>query len=952
MTITALTVARLKQVKNAIIGNPQAKSALSTDNLFISSLVDAVNPPPSSPADPDTSHDALVIESAVVIASLSASDAALLVLLRAQAPRALLYALSRLPSSDQGTSHAQLRAALARALRALAAATADVVGPPLWGLLKQPSRDLLEEARSSIDVFVSMEALDVYLPFLVLPNPPKQPSAHAILTATAVAQLLGLTLRTPAHLSLVTSWVPPATRAASAAFSPTSPTSASGATVPPRSKRGWEKTAIPGTGGVPIVVRWLLALLNGSKDVKLIESVLNALAALVKENPVLAGHLGRAEKDFLPMTTILGFTKSRSSDVQIAACLCVTHTLRALPPAPPPPPPPHFPHAHAHASSSSHSHGHGHGHSHSLSLGHSSSTGRSGIGSPGAAAGSSTSGRSSTSGTTGGNGGAGGLPVEEVGVRTVLGVVNRILGTTSGESAQVRTKACFVLHYLVADDAQLCHAAFDRGCLDVLGALIQEISPQEPAPPEWEEGESEALQNLREASLTALASLALASDDARRRIASPPPSLLPCLARALRATQHTGTRYAAAQCVRAMARSVSVLRTSIVDSGLGMDVLRVVLGRPLGGRFGGAVAGSMGLSGTNTARGKECDAMDVSGVKDSELGEDRRVLGAALSAVCNIVNDFSPLRPIYLEEGLMPRLVYILRETSDGPLRLSALWAVKNLVRKASSETKRDVMSHIGWAELDNFLDDPDEAFKEQAFNLLRNLAENEDGIAMIFRELGPAVLTRLLHGLSSSSTDVVLQAAYALANLTNGTGAQQDSILGAPGILSALASCLAEGPPAVRRPCVSAVLTLAQRNPRRRREMQEAGIVNTLKRLSEWSGHGPAPVSSGAGSTGASGMGLSPSSRGSGAGAAAAGGGAWSPGAWGAHQAGVHAHSGSGTWAPGTWSGSGGVMHAALGAGRTPSASSHLVLEDDREVVSRARLALEWLEHGETYVS
>ena len=48
----------------------------------------------------------------------------------------------------------------------------------------------------------------------------------------------------------------------------------------------------------------------------------------------------------------------------------------------------------------------------------------------------------------------------------------------------------------------------------------------------------------------------------------------------------------------------------------------------------------------------------------------------------------------------MPRLVELLRASGDGPLQVSALWAVKNLVRKASKETKRDVMQCVGWIEL------------------------------------------------------------------------------------------------------------------------------------------------------------------------------------------------------------------------------------------------------------
>jgi hypothetical protein len=208
---------------------------------------------------------------------------------------------------------------------------------------------------------------------------------------------------------------------------------------------------------------------------------------------------------------------------------------------------------------------------------------------------------------------------------------------------------------------------------------------------------------LVQAALTLLATLAFPSDDIRTQIASPsssaststsststsqnstptPRSLLPTISIALRSKRHVGTRYAACQCVRAMGRAVSVLRTSIIDSGLGMEVLKVVMGRsnpPASGveetEVGEIVdSGRGGRADTSTNSAgwgkwggvgeKDEDRMDVgdsggdegvdgsgNGEKSDEgkdgdgLGEDRRVLSAALAAVCNIVNDFSPLRPV------------------------------------------------------------------------------------------------------------------------------------------------------------------------------------------------------------------------------------------------------------------------------------------------------------------
>jgi armadillo repeat-containing protein 8 len=58
--------------------------------------------------------------------------------------------------------------------------------------------------------------------------------------------------------------------------------------------------------------------------------------------------------------------------------------------------------------------------------------------------------------------------------------------------------------------------------------------------------------------------------------------------------------------VRVLSRAVAIIRTNIVDSGLGATVFQIF----------------------------------------KKEDEDRNVTNAALLAVCNIVNDFSPLRPV------------------------------------------------------------------------------------------------------------------------------------------------------------------------------------------------------------------------------------------------------------------------------------------------------------------
>ena len=146
----------------------------------------------------------------------------------------------------------------------------------------------------------------------------------------------------------------------------------------------------------------------------------------------------------------------------------------------------------------------------------------------------------------------------------------------------------------------------------------------------------------------------LFSDDIRRRITD---DLLPCISRALRVKNHVGTRYAACQCVRALSCAVAALRTNIVDSGLGMDISKIVLGRQLGDKSGVNVGnGTKGKEDASVASEKEeDDAMEGDGGDEMKslkvlkgLGKDRRVIGAALAAVCNILTNFSPLKPVRL----------------------------------------------------------------------------------------------------------------------------------------------------------------------------------------------------------------------------------------------------------------------------------------------------------------
>ncbi|CDO73638.1 hypothetical protein BN946_scf185014.g108 [Trametes cinnabarina] len=377
---------------------------------------------------------------------------------------------------------------------------------------------------------------------------------------------------------------------------------------------------------------------------------------------------------------------------------------------------------------------------------------------------------------------------------TIMHVLNRIIESETA-SNPVRTKACFILYHLVSDNRVLCQLAFERNSLAKVATLINTITPTEKVP-EFEEDEPESVSRLREAALTAVAAIALFDTDIRTAVTDDL-RLIPAIQFSL-TNRYVGVRYAACQCARALSRAVSALRTNIVDTGLGLAVFQLFM----------------------------------------KQDEDRRVMHAASAVICNVVTNFSPLRTALLEQGVIPRLVQLLR-SSDIELKLNALWAFKNLLYKASPELKREVISAIGWSEISSLFLDSDSRLQEQVFHILRHVADGVEDVELLFSEMAgdEGLLDNLAQAMDSDNEDVVLQSVFVLANIAN-SPAHQASILSHSRILGRLRDCLVDAKVEIRRPAVSCVLELARQNPRSYRELHEARIDTTLRHMLEHTSH------------------------------------------------------------------------------------------------------------------
>ncbi|TIC30149.1 ARM repeat-containing protein [Wallemia mellicola] len=261
------------------------------------------------------------------------------------------------------------------------------------------------------------------------------------------------------------------------------------------------------------------------------------------------------------------------------------------------------------------------------------------------------------------------------------------------------------------------------------------------------EGSQLSRDNLRlqEGILMIVAALALHLDELRTAIVEA--QLLKPVAISLKHSAK-GIRGSAAQCVRALSRSVGVLRTSLVDSGVELTLLDII--------------------------------------SNDEEDERNRVI--ALMALANLVCGFSPLKQKLIQTGGVKILVKLTYSLSY-KVRLNTLWAIKNMVFAASTELKRFVCDQIGWEHFSNLLKDPNIEVVEQVLFVLRNLVTRELDIGLVYNGFGgqDKFLEAIEQKFQTNQVEILLQTAYIINNVATGSDEQKRSLLWRPIICQGL---------------------------------------------------------------------------------------------------------------------------------------------------------------------
>ncbi|KAM0333921.1 hypothetical protein ACHAQA_000938 [Verticillium albo-atrum] len=287
---------------------------------------------------------------------------------------------------------------------------------------------------------------------------------------------------------------------------------------------------------------------------------------------------------------------------------------------------------------------------------------------------------------------------------------SQLVDASAPLSWAIRERAPAVLSRLITDSEQLQKAAFDCNVVKVLSRLMKDgyeavppttfTRPWSPNPDSGmdvessspscrlgPEGQSPLLAHrirMRETVLKAIGALAAGKDEYRKAFVNA--DIIPLIVQSLyiapvkpanpkdrvrfddpdgpvpdTTTSGYGSNtlsviIAACHAVRMHSRSVSILRTSLVDHGVSLPIFRFL---------------------------KHPDV-------DVQI--------AATAAMCNLVTEVSPMRDMLAERGVM-KILCEHAHSHTAALRLNALWALKHFVHAAGPEVKKLCLEELesGW---------------------------------------------------------------------------------------------------------------------------------------------------------------------------------------------------------------------------------------------------------------
>ncbi|RUS30099.1 armadillo-type protein [Jimgerdemannia flammicorona] len=387
------------------------------------------------------------------------------------------------------------------------------------------------------------------------------------------------------------------------------------------------------------------------------------------------------------------------------------------------------------------------------------------------------------------------------------------------EGGTVQERAPLVLADLVKESETAQRAAFDADAIPRLAEILNHVNEDEVGMLDM----SGHTDKLKENMLVAIAAMSLMNMDCRTQAINA--KVLPHVVAGL-SHKSPSVRLAACKCARSLSRSVKEVRTSLVDAGVTLPLLKL-------------------------------------------LSDDSPSMQAeACGALCNIVLDFSPMKQTVIDNGGIEYFVNFTRST-DPHIRLNSVWALKNLLYRATMASKIAVMRQLTYPRLRELLDDQEPLVQEQAVTMFSNLVHSGEAVRVLqFRGVARKIVWRVSFGSEnildveeafkgfgeqqlldmleskfslvsvSTSWKTIETALSALANILCGAERHKQIIMNRPKLLNALLSFMDHDRAVVRCATIWCVINLTWRDDdessaavaERVRHLREMGFEEKLK--------------------------------------------------------------------------------------------------------------------------
>ncbi|GAA5824393.1 hypothetical protein JCM5353_005021 [Sporobolomyces roseus] len=365
----------------------------------------------------------------------------------------------------------------------------------------------------------------------------------------------------------------------------------------------------------------------------------------------------------------------------------------------------------------------------------------------------------------------------------------------------LRGQAALTLAHMLLDKEDMQQRAVSANCFDVLKRTLDQLPTLAQLANHTHVANDQDVE-LRTGVLCTLAALTGESETNRRLLLDS--KLLPHLLDSL-VHPVAGVRLAACHVLRALSRSVNVLRTDLVEIRAEGPLIQLL---------------------------REDESVQV------------QTIAAGIFA--NLLLDFSPMRKVLIEAGCIPRMCRLALHGSDEGLRRSALSAIKNATYQSSKAFKQSLLCDLTWRDLEAFCDTSTAALLVgEALAIIRNITcVTQNEVLHALDDCGEArLLGILLTHLTRASTHEInaAQALYCLNNIATAGESSQLAIASHTEILRYLIHLLDHPSPQIRTASLWTINNLVYRripysaspamstSPRQRRPQE---IVEKLRAL------------------------------------------------------------------------------------------------------------------------